>query len=247
MRRTDELERRLRVTGTDADKVRAWLERRARPFLAREGRSALDGELRMLAQAIVDSFPLSAWEMAGAAKRRKYASQVKKHAKALARLLSSEDAPYCPPALGLFDEASANAICDRFDPELARHVRGGTRFDLGGPSLYWSHDGEPFFIDISNSLSSLFWKNSQGVAGLLDSLVVHIDSEAAETNESYRGKQRQRGDPERRVLALHLARYFRGFFGQLPNEIIACCINIAHPEADPLASEELVRSWRGSR
>ena len=162
MRRTDELERRLRATGTDADKVRTWLERRARPFLAREGRSALDGELRMLAQAIVDSFPLSAWEMAGAAKRQEYAGEIKEHAQALARLLRSEHAPYCPSAIGLFDEESANELCERLIPGFARPnkvdsevecefapfrtvaaLRKSTHFDPSGAPLYTRPDGTP--------------------------------------------------------------------------------------------------------
>ena len=103
------------------------------------------------------------------------------------------------------------------------------------------------YARLSANLDSLTINNRQGVANLLESLVTYIEREVLDSNQSHRGNQRKRGDPARRVLARHLAEHFQGSFGQRPNTIIATCINIAYPDADPLADEALVRTWTGVR
>ncbi len=247
MIRVEELESRLRADGVEPTKVRGWLEVRARPFVAYGGLNAADAELRCLAREIQSSFPLSGWEKAGAATRQKYARNVRRHAKALAALLRSADAPYIPDALGFFDESSANEITERMNPDFSFWVRQGTRFDFAGPWLCRSSDCTPYYFSLSEQLGAAFTSNPQKMAPLLDSLTSYVEKKEAEARDSCRANQRKIGDPERRVLARHLANYFARAFNRRAYDIIACCINITYPDADPPATDEMVRSWLDAR
>lgn len=242
-----DIEQRLRSRDPDARKVRAWLTKRARPWLARPDRTAADAELFLLVTAIDSAPPLSAWERAGDRARRQHAAAVTRHARALIDLLERDCRPYYPPAIGLFEEDHAHRIASMFTSELRERVIVGTKFDPRGAQLHHTDDGRPEFLSLADCLASLFcWPKSQSLSAMLAKLESIASAAAAEQGARLPSRP-NKGDPDRRALAVHLANHFSGFYGKTPNDVIACCVNLAYPDGDPPATEDLVRGWRGAR
>jgi hypothetical protein len=123
----------------EAEKIRAWLKKNARPGIAKELPEWLQGfgglpcedwevELFSLAMHFKCFHGLSAWETASAEERLSHTYKVAKRARKLAEAMEEQPHPYYPPALALFDEEHSIDTINELPEDTARELLSSTPY-----------------------------------------------------------------------------------------------------------------------
>lgn len=241
----------LLSSSPDAEKIRRWFKRHARPWMGKIyqhiGPDCENWEIELwdLSQQFRYFYPLSAWERASTQERNARAMRVAKLARELAGALEEEPRPYYPIALDLFDpERAVDIIRALESPDAILNLTGyspgpGTGYARKDPGALELLGG---WRNPATELANHFDSKPQELAPMLRRLA---DRAEAQAKKPKRDNRPNVPDADARVFAREITDFFEQGFGRRPNTIIAACVALKFPQLDPPPDEAVIRKWRG--
>ncbi|MCG3189299.1 MAG: hypothetical protein LKCHEGNO_01619 [Burkholderiaceae bacterium] len=235
---------KLAARDASATGIRHWL-------IAHRGRSRRPADdppwgLIMLAVSIRYHRTLTAWERVPAKARAKQIARLARLVEALVRELRTTDVPAIAPAIYLFDPAV-------LDDAFGEHRRLSLDKDGHTQVNNWWELPLKLRPLLDQQLAPLLEKLAEQLkpgtrhapAAFRVEAVTHGVAPPASIYRTPRDARPNTGEPDQRVFARHLVGFFKAQYGLVPNGVIADLVNMVMPDAEPLATEESIRDWRG--
>ncbi len=239
----------------DADKIRRWFKKNARQNIGSDlarssGQNCEDWEYEIwfLSTKFSGFYPLDAWEITPAERRRSHAHHVSRLCHELADTLEEEPSPYYYPVLRFFDPERAIDIIRALEEPTAKALLGGTGYSLDwrdgytrtGPPACWFADGNPAYFEPSDNLERRFSFKAQNFPSMLRRLADYAEACIEKPKRDQRPNFPNR---DARAFARELANHFARFFDCRPLEVIASCVALMFPDLDPPPQKDLVSGW----
>lgn len=180
-------------------------------------------DLCMLAMHIKGHSLLTAWERLPAKTRARQVARVTRLAAALAHELRTSEVPIIEPAMHLFEPALLDAAFG-----TGRQMRVHRQREIGDYTQ-WS---------VPSALLD------QQLVSMLDRLSLKVKDAAQPRQRDTRPNTR---NADQRAFARHLADWFWMRYESVPNGVVADLVNLFMSQADPPATDDSVREWRGAK
>lgn len=240
----------------DAEKVRKWLKKHARPSFGRVimrdyQLEDWEAELWFLSLQFQNFWSIKEWEAASAETRRTHAQRVAKLARTLAEAIEEAPHPYYPPVLAFFDDGPALDILRALPEKWAASLLATTGYSLRegeyertGPPAY-HYEGQPQWESPAKNLAKSRVSNAwhpQQFPSLLRRLADYAEAQRDTPKRDHRPHV---PGADARAFARSLTEYFSLFFHKTPNEVIAACMSLRFSDLDSPPTKETIRAWRG--